>query len=62
MGMKHHQGEVQDVSHHDYIRLRDGAPKCNVVDSEEVMYARHPDGYLQYLPNDGPTEEVDRLP
>ena len=56
------KGEVQDVTHDDYIRLRDGSPKCDIVDSEDVMYARHPDGYLLYLPHDGPPEEVDRLP
>ena len=62
MGMKHDKGEVQDISHQDYIRLLDGKPKCDIVDSEDVMYARHPEGHLLYLPNDGPPEEVDRLP
>lgn len=56
------KGEVQDITRHDYMRLLNGAPKCDIVDSEEVMYARDPGGYLLYLPNDGPPEEVDHLP
>lgn len=50
--------EIQPISQSDSVRLIDGAPKCDVVDSAEVMYARSPDGHLLYLPNDGPPETV----
>jgi len=49
---------VETVSHGDWIRLRHGAPRGDIVSSDDVTHVRHAtDGFIMRIPHDGPPED-----
>ena len=49
---------VETVSHGNWIRLCDGAPRDDIVSSDDVTHVRHEtEGFIMRIPHDGPPED-----